>query len=321
MIEAKAHGGNVNVLMCADKNVVAGLHVAAYSLLKHLDESLKLRLYVFTDEVSAPFLNDLDETLNKTGKVFEVSIRILNENLPGGFPKMRDSLAPYFRLLAVPTLEAERVLYIDIDTLCLVDVGPLYRLPLNGNMVAMLPETELSTCADDSVRSHPDIKTSIGHYFNSGVLLVDVAAWKKNQTTRKCLEYIAINAPQYWDQSALNVELQGRISCIESRFNFITNKRENWHAFKNEKRISGKLLHFTDFPKPWSKLASLVHPFHKLWREHLLETACSRTEQIPGKGLRRLLDFNSWFGYKKALKDRLLMKAWRYGLISKIKGM
>jgi len=237
----------IHVMMCADCRVFRGLHVAAYSLLKHLNPEKHLHLTVFTDHHSLSALRELESTLGGTGKRFDLEFCVLDSGQLKGFPAMRTSLAPYFRLLGLPQLNCSKILYIDIDTLCLLDASELFALELGSSIVAMLPEAELSTCADDTVRLHPDIVGRNGDYFNSGVMLIDVQRWQEQEITDQCISFIASNDPQYWDQSAINVVLQGKVQPFESRFNFITNKREHWNDLKVETEIAGKLLHFLDY--------------------------------------------------------------------------
>jgi lipopolysaccharide biosynthesis glycosyltransferase len=312
----------MNIVFCADRSALPGLHVAAYSLLERISPAMAdARFFVFSDALVEADINLLRQSLASLNKPFCLELRRVDAALFTGFPSLNGSWATYYRLAVPQILDVERFLYVDADTLCDVDVSELDTLDLGTSPAGLVPEAPMSGAMDRFVA------VQLGNspeepYFNAGVILVNVAKWRRQRVTERAMEYITTHRPPFHDQSALNVVLHGTAKPLDARYNCIANMRKNWPALRQPCGQTGGLVHFLDYPKPWDFLGEFVHPQHGLWRSVLDKTAikCFRSwHAAPSRKFPKTR--KAWTGYKKALKDRLLFAGYARGWLKKVKGV
>jgi lipopolysaccharide biosynthesis glycosyltransferase len=300
----------MKIVFCADNGMLAALHVSAKSVLDHFQGEPSFT--VLSDELGEDDMGLLHKTLAATGKNFQLNLLRVDSKPFQDFPSLAGRHSTYFRLL-IPDLIAEnRCLYLDCDILCCTDVSPLGKWDLGGRALGLAPEAPIRQSIDRKLVAHlgPDAS---GFYYNAGVCVMDCARWRKENLARKCLDYIATNRPDYHDQSALNFIFHNEIAGLDISLNRHTNVRANWPHFRSPNAMSGQLLHFVDFPKPWSRFARWVHPLGKMWWHAYRQTAYSQTGA-------EVISVVKWsqkiqVGYKKAFKDRILFSLYCSGLI------
>lgn len=312
----------MNIVFCADQSALPGLHVAAYSLLDRISPTVaQTRFFVFSDELNESDLALLNQTLASLNKPFALELRRVDAAQFTGFPSLNRSLAAYYRLVVPQVLDVERFLYVDADTLCDVDVSPLHTLNLNKAPAGMVPEAPLAGAVDRFVAEQLG-NSPKEPYFNSGVILIEVAEWLRQRVTEKAMEYIAAHLPPFHDQSALNVILHKSTVPLEERFNCIANQRKNWPELKQPYGKIGRLVHLVDYPKPWDFLGELVHPQYRLWRSVLDKTAMKDFRSWRATPSRKSPKTRqAWKGYKKVFKDRLLFAGYSHGWLKRVKGV
>lgn len=234
---------------------------------------------------------------------------------------MLGSLAIYYRLVVPELLRLDCFIYVDIDTVCDVDLGELAELDMGCSPAGLVPEAPLAKAVDRFVAEQLG-NSPLEPYFNAGVILVNVAEWRRQKIAEQSLRYIAEHRPAFHDQAALNYVLHGKAFILDAKFNCIANMRKNWPALLPAYGNTGKLIHFLDYPKPWDFLGEFLHPQYHLWRSVLDKTA--------------MKDFRSWHdtpsrkyprtpkaqvGYKKAIKDCLLFTGYSRGWVKRVKGV
>jgi lipopolysaccharide biosynthesis glycosyltransferase len=105
-------------------------------------------------------------------------------------------------------------------------------------------------------------------YFNSGVLVIDLEGWRREDLTGQLIECLTNNAKHVhlWDQYALNVVLAGRWGSLDRRWN------QGFHIYQfpcwelspysreefERQRDDPFIVHYTTSHKPWK--ASCRHP-------------------------------------------------------------
>ena len=312
----------MNIVFCADRSALPGLHVAAYSLLERISPAVEqTRFFVFSGELDESDLALLRKTLESLRKPFALELRRVNAALFTGFPSLNGSWATYYRLAVPQVLDVERFLYVDADTLCDVDVSGLNTLDLGEAPAGLVPEAPLAGTVDRFVTVQLG-NSPAEPYFNAGIILVNVAEWRRQRVTERAMEYIATHRPPFHDQSALNVVLHGNALALEAKYNCISNMRKSWPVLRAPYGKIGRLVHFLDYPKPWDFLGEFVHPQYRLWRSVLDKTVMRGFRSWHATPSRKFPKTRkTWTGYKKALKDRLLFAGYSSGWISKVKGV
>lgn len=298
----------MTIVFSADRGILAALHVAAQSVLAHFQG--KPRFVILTDELDGADISQLAATLDVTGKEYSLEFKRIDGKSLRGFPKLAGGHSTYFRLLIPDLIPEERCLYLDADVICFCDLSGAFSVDLDGNPGALVPEAPIELCTDQKVFEMLGSKAR-GHYYNAGVFLMDCERWRSEDLKTACFEFIGDHQPDYHDQSALNYVLHGRISQLPSHYNRMSNVRSNWPLFRPPQSCRGQLVHFVDFPKPWSLFGRRVHPLGQLWWESYQRTAHASS----GAAKPRSLEWSARakVGYKKALKDKLLFSLYCRG--------
>jgi lipopolysaccharide biosynthesis glycosyltransferase len=170
-----------------------------------------------------------------------------------------------FRLFIPELIPEERVLYLDCDVICTMDVRAVFDLAIGPVPVAGAFDTGLW---DDHER-FPYLR-SIGvdpkRYVNSGVLLMDLEkirrgyAELKDRTLSFITEKRGLRFP---DQDALNKYFQSKdinICVLPENCNYLLEIGIGDRVNRSLSEYAGKILHFTG-KKPWKTLypAALVY--------------------------------------------------------------
>lgn len=174
--------------------------------------------------------------------------------------------AVYYRLY-FPLLVGEdvkRLIYLDSDTLVLRNLIQLNELPLRGFPVA--------ATIDNYVSTQPLIGiTEKDQYFNSGVLVMDVASWRQQQVSEHAFEYL-VKYPErikFVDQCALNAILHRSWKRMDERYNFLYSYVPPAVSGRDLQQIvlDISIVHFT-LQRPWHMLCTnrLRHYYFKYYK-------------------------------------------------------
>ncbi len=312
----------MNIVFCADRAALPGLHVAAFSLLERIRPGMaKTQFSVFSDQLDESDLALLRQTLESLNKPFALELRRVDAAVFAGFPSLNGSWATYYRLAVPQVLDVDRFLYVDADTLCDTDVSELRTLDLGGAPAGWVREAPLPQAIDRAVADQLG-NGETGYYYNAGIILVNVGEWRRQKVTEQAMKFIAEFRPAFHDQSALNFVLHDQALALDDRFNCIANARKNWPVLRQPYGMTGKLVHFLDYPKPWDFLGEFVHPQNRLWRTVLDKTAIKNFRSWHAAPSRKFPKTRkAWTGYKKALKDRLLFAGYSRDWFHNVKGV
>lgn len=134
-----------------------------------------------------------------------------------GIATDRGSVSQFARLFVSQLLpiSCERILYLDCDTVVRHSLESLYETDFEGNTVCGVMDC-VSREHRKMIGLAPDEL-----YINSGVMLIDLKAWRQNSVDSKISQIIERfhgNIP-YADQGLLNLALRGKIKVLHPRFN------------------------------------------------------------------------------------------------------
>jgi lipopolysaccharide biosynthesis glycosyltransferase len=194
-----------------------------------------------------------------------------------GLPVVQMFTAAMWYRIFLPELipEADRVLYLDVDTIAVDDISPLWELDLGENYLAavtnvlMPPDRERP--ASLGIASH--------RYFNSGVLLMNLTAMRADDRPRALYDFAAARPHLKWpDQDTLNVVLGARRLDLAPRWNAMNSLWFEWSTgvFSadelEEARKNPAIRHFEgpDRYKPWHHRAP--REAKKLYARHRRKT-------------------------------------------------
>jgi len=153
--------------------------------------------------------------------------------------------AIFYRIM-IPQIfsNLSRIIYIDGDTLVLQDLHSLYNQQFQEN-------TFLGMVVDKYSFKERRAQLQIGNYYNSGVILFDLAACRENNFSQQCVNWLYNNTSSvvFPDQDAINKVADGHIMKLSNAYN---NQQAPQNDFKIDVRINTPfVLHFLSAIKPW----------------------------------------------------------------------
>ena len=250
----------INIVLCSDDNYAQHIAVVIASIMAKTKE--RVCFYVINDNIS----KDKIEKLKNTADTFKAQIefitvsedKFINVYLSGHVSK-----AAYFRLALADILrnDIEKVIYLDVDLLVFDDINKLWQIDLENLPLAAVPDYGIMASVRLCKQKNQVIGLPVGEkYFNSGVLVVNLKEWRKEDYTKQILEIINNNQLPHHDQDALNKLFMHKWKELELRWNVIPpiyylfnkvvfNKKLRNSALKAKSDIA--ILHYAGSYKPW----------------------------------------------------------------------
>jgi lipopolysaccharide biosynthesis glycosyltransferase len=282
---------NCALVFAADEQFALGLAVAVYSALKLLPPGLAPDVYVMDNGLASDSRRRLERLVHRISPAQLRWIQVPPERLAhlGTHPQF--SHATYARLLAPELLgrNVRRMVYVDSDVLVRGDLSPLLTIDLGGAPLGAVRDFTITTT--DHIMSGVRQPVLRRHYFNTGVLVIDLARWRRTDVGGRALTYAAQgNEPLAWpDQDALNAVTEQWCE-LDYRWNF-----QHARLFREprpsgddlatelyEQRIalyeSATVLHFTGH-KPW--YGSCTTRGRGAWLRTLVATRWFRWHEAP----------------------------------------
>eukprot|EP00928_Gymnodinium_smaydae_P062091 TRINITY_DN46025_c0_g1_i1.p1 TRINITY_DN46025_c0_g1~~TRINITY_DN46025_c0_g1_i1.p1 ORF type:complete len:370 (-),score=33.40 TRINITY_DN46025_c0_g1_i1:169-1278(-) len=151
--------------------------------------------------------------------------------------------------------EASRVVWLDADTIVKTDVSKLYRIPMKHALAAALDMRWVTWrtgyLADmDQLNSTwwRDLKDLDARTLNSGVLVIDLERWRKENITSRLEAWVKRASGIKTTQLALNLEFETKFDVIDSRWNVM-----GLMAVPPQRCLdNAHILHWAETIRPWS---------------------------------------------------------------------
>lgn len=276
------------VLGCDDR-FARPLGVALFSALAHFDKAQAARIFVIDGGISAQSKERLERIVRRVRPDLRIHwIAPGTESMLGLEGARHLSPAAYLRLFIPALVPAEitRVLYLDCDILVRGNLADLWRVNLEGKPVGAVRDFAVSEIAHlfSGVKDYREIGVDpAAAYFNSGLLLIDVARWRTGKVAADALAYAVKygGALPNCDQDALNAVLSGEWLPLDYRWN-VQYALLHLHdlppsAFARELLPlrpallkEAEIVHFTGALKPWNHWYG--HPAAEEWVRSLLRS-------------------------------------------------
>lgn len=250
------------VVTTTDAEYLLNCYVSIYSMIKTASSEHIYRIFVLVTDVSGEDCKKLEDL-----SLEYVFVKCINvAEIINDFDLRETEQFPvsiYYRLF-IPLIlpEYRKVLYLDADTCALRDIAELYEYDLDGCVMGAvhdIPCEHLET-HDEEIGGLDCRKT-----FNSGVLLIDIEAFEREQIRKKCLALLSEDYERterrliYPDNDALNLILYDKYKVLDDAWNFqvqyMWKLDEIFEGYRdNYKKASCQpyLLHYTGKYKPWT---------------------------------------------------------------------
>ncbi len=211
-----------HIVYASDQKFAEILGVSLTSLFENNKDMDRIFVYILDQSIASGDKEKIEDVCARYGRDRPAWIpaRDISRELQMQIDTDRGSISQYARLFLSSALpdDLDRVLYLDCDILIDRSIKDLWGLDLQGKVIAALMDA-----FSRAYRVNIDLEPE-DIMFNSGVMLVDLKAWKDKDVETRLLDFIAKHGGriQQGDQGALNAVLSHDTYCFEPRFNSIT---------------------------------------------------------------------------------------------------
>ena len=207
----------MELLVSLDQNYLPQLRVMLTSLTCN-DPGVHCRVWLLHSGIPQPKLDKLAQGLEGLGHRLEPVL--VDQSLFGSAPVTdRYPQEMYYRLLAAQLLPdtLDRVLYLDPDILVINPVRALYDTDLEGDLMAAATHTGLLAGITDPVNRLRLENYEAEAYYNSGVLVMDLSAMRREVRPGDIFDYAREHADILLlpDQDVLNGLYGGQILGVD----------------------------------------------------------------------------------------------------------
>lgn len=257
--------------------------VSLYSLLIH-NQDMPITACILTER---PFEQLVD------GAVFfksvhpdvEVNWLPVGDDYFSDAPTTHITKESYYRLIIGRLMPetADRILYIDGDTIVRRSLRDLFEIDLEGSVLAAIHQPDQPGMTPHIERLGLPERSA---YFNAGVLLIDIDEWRARDIEQQCLSYVYehLSDPdrlKFHDQDTLNVILDGQWKRIDPTWNF-----SDWTispgrpvSLRGTNGAGPHIAHFAGPVKPWH--GGSLHPCEgEYWRYRMRTPFADRGMQV-----------------------------------------
>lgn len=243
------------VVLCTDRNMIVPAAFVATAIRGYASREMRnYDLIIVTDEgvVSGPEaawlvhrgiehrvvdFAELREVFDRSGRL--TTATLIKLTLPDVFAARYD-----------------RILYLDADLTIHADVTVLFALDL-GNLPLAANRRGVIFLSDEQRNAAEAHFTELGmsrpfRYFNSGVMLIDVANWRREDLTRITLNFISKNRDLCLlpDEDGLNAVLDGRFASLSPIWNMAPRRQPFMPIHRQQ---SSAVIHYSGHDKPWMR--------------------------------------------------------------------
>jgi lipopolysaccharide biosynthesis glycosyltransferase len=161
----------------------------------------------------------------------------------------------YARLLVGTLLppDIERLIYLDCDMLVRDPIEQLYGLDMEGHPLAAVRDSVAPFIVGKrDMRLNRDLFEYSDPYFNSGMMLIDLQAWRQIDMAARVRQFATDGVMQrlYYDQDMLNLIFRNNWLQLPWRWNTID-------ANAAHEAMNPAILHYTFVDKPWGITAGI----------------------------------------------------------------
>lgn len=275
----------LNVLYSTDSNYAPHCAASVYSLLYHNKDFGEINIHIIDDSISDECKDKFRKTVLEfsNAKLSFYPFEALKEEL-----KLNDKsgFAPvgYARLMLSKITDAEKMLYLDCDTIVNSSVRDLWDIDISDVCVAGVQDNPALFMSEVIGMTADD------RYINSGVMLINLNKWRNEKIEEKIIKMIQDynGFVPHHDQGIINGVCKNSIKIIHPKFNtmpqfFYFKARQikslyDMNEYYSQQELDEAVkapivVHYISkfYNRPWFK--SCTHPMKDLYTHFLEKTA------------------------------------------------
>lgn len=237
----------IPIFMAVDNNYIPFLGVALKSIIDNVSQQNRYEIKVLYTSVTEENKKKIEEYQTENVGIEFVNLSYkLQEIQEKLYTRNYFSNTTYFRLF-IPELypEYDKAVYIDSDTITLVDIARLYNTEMGDNLIAGIPDGAVQAIPifQDYVEKVVGV-SNYNNYFNAGIIVMNLKALREYKFQEKflyMLEKIKFEVAQ--DQDYLNRLCKGRVKLLGFEWNRM--------PAMGEQEGELNIIHYNLGCKPW----------------------------------------------------------------------
>ena len=242
----------IPVFFTLDDNYIPFFAVAIQSLIDNSskENNYEIRVIYADSNISQQNQTKIKNKYEKENISIEfVDVKLLLEKIQDKlYTRDYYSNATYYRLL-IPDLypELDNAIYLDSDMVVLADIGTLYNIDMEDNLLAAVPDGAVQTVPPFQEYVEKVVGLSnYNNYFNAGMLLMNLDELRKYKFQEKFLYMLStVKFKVAQDQDYLNRICKGRVKVLENAWNTMPG------GILEENKDNIKIIHYNLSYKPW----------------------------------------------------------------------
>ncbi len=263
----------INLLYCGNDKVFDGLLISLLSASKNTKDTI--HAYVLTMDLSdidvkyqpitethRKFIENVIKKYNNNNTITLIDITKMYKESMLNSKNLKNHFTPYAQLRLFADMIDEipyKIIYLDTDTIVNGDLKEMFKIDVTNYELA---------CVDDLYNWLNPYRWKVRHYFNSGVLLLNMKKIRKTKLFKKSRELVANKKMISPDQDALNFLVKDKL-VLPERFNAKDKYYKDIvvHHFCNVR----KKHHFFFRVKPWhvDLVKQKMNAYNELLDEYL----------------------------------------------------
>ena len=257
-----ANPPSVVIAAATDRRYALPLAVMLRSALVNLNPEVRIEAHIVDDGLSVADRDKVEASLPANVLLHWV-VRPRAEF--DGLPKWgRMSLTTYHKLTLEEWLPSrvKKVIWLDADLLVLGDLARLWEANL-GSHLALAAQDILVPYVSSrfGIAAYRELGlTRQARYFNAGVMLIDVARWRRDEVAAHAFDYLRRYHDRvfFWDQEALNAVLAGQWEVLDPRWNWnpLIDRLSARKRALDKTMCDPWIIHFIGNLKPWTYFGS-----------------------------------------------------------------
>ncbi|WP_418301554.1 glycosyltransferase [Lysinibacillus fusiformis] len=273
-------GEQINIIIASDEQYLCHATITIISILSNT-KSKSIMFYFLDEGIGKENREYIEWEVNKLNgniKFINIDKEIFSKFYISGHIRQ----SAYYRLIAPNLLpvDAEKAIYVDSDLIVGDDIVKLFKENIDEYIIGAVEDSK------QDLNRLKGLGINNQHYFNSGVLLINLIKWREANVTEKAFQFAIDNPAKliYWDQDTLNAVLGGEWYQLDTKWNVQT----VFFELEEYKKVCSNpsIIHFTTDIKPWHIYSE--HPYRQLYLEYREKTRWNNISLINDRLLDRM---------------------------------
>lgn len=204
----------MNIVYSCDSHFFNLFFISVVSLFETNKDVRTIRVYLLGKEISSENRKRTETLMSKYGRqIIFIDMEMYGSRLRF-WEKEEDSR--YARLLLGEIIKADKVIYLDCDTMICRSLENLWETDISGYYGGAVLDTVRKNARDEA-----GIQKG-GAYYNSGVLLLNLKEWREDDVLSLFRQYKQrITKGIYRDQRVINACISEKILTLHPRYNLL----------------------------------------------------------------------------------------------------